>query len=297
MNEQLLETKSDDNRHRLRRIGVFFGIFSSIANVGNERPLVAEDVPAFHTSSQSQKSLQKIIETAGRRTCCPSSDSISDSARFYSARKMFLFLLSHRWLSYLYLNILKLLSCALSFISPVLLGKFVEYFDDEEADLYRGILLLVVLFVSQLLSTILSSQFNIQATMMETELKGAFYLGVFKLSLAFRIHESMSRGLTNGQIMNVLQIDVDRSIETLKSFIDLWSIPLQVVIAFLLLYYQVNIAFVAGVAAIVLMIPLNSFIARRIGIATSQVVFVFKNVCPHKFPLLFLQKIISLSNS
>ena len=58
-------------------------------------------------------------------------------------------------------------------------------------------------------------------------------------------------------------------VHNLQSFIDLWAIPVQILVAFTLLYYQVNIAFLAGITAIILMIPVNSAVARRIGSATG----------------------------
>jgi ABC-type bacteriocin/lantibiotic exporter with double-glycine peptidase domain len=283
MEESLLHGQDGKKRHSgEQRVGVLFQIFSSVAKIGNDRPLVVEDVPAFHSCAQCQHNLEMLTKDAIARAVDSTAKTVSQS-KFHSARKLFAFLLRHKWRSFLFLNVIKLASCVLSFISPILLGRFVDYFDDDAAELQRGILLLMVLLTSQLLSVILSSQFSLQAAILETELKGAFYLGVFKLALGFRLRETMQRGLTNGQIINVMQIDVDRSIESIKSFIDLWSIPLQVLIAFLLLYYQVNIAFIAGVAAIVLMIPLNSLIARRIGAATSEVTRLKPNITLHDF--------------
>lgn len=51
---------------------------------------------------------------------------------------------------------------------------------------------------------------------------------------------------------------------------DLWSLPLQILIAFILLYLQVNVGFLAGVVIILVMIPLNRVIAVKIGAATKE---------------------------
>jgi ATP-binding cassette subfamily C (CFTR/MRP) protein 10 len=44
---------------------------------------------------------------------------------------------------------------------------------------------------------------------------------------------------------------VDKVSSMVNSFHDLWSLPVQIGIAFLLLYLQVNVAFIAGVIIII----------------------------------------------
>jgi ATP-binding cassette subfamily C (CFTR/MRP) protein 10 len=89
---------------------------------------------------------------------------------------------------------------------------------------------------------------------------------------------------------------VDKVSSMVNSFHDLWSLPVQISIAFLLLYLQVDIAFVAGVIIIIgryistyyklqvlsnmknfhpfllfaVMIPTNNYIAKQIGTATER---------------------------
>lgn len=69
---------------------------------------------------------------------------------------------------------------------------------------------------------------------------------------------------------NLIQIDVERIGDAVTSLHDLWQLPLQVVVAFVLLYEQVSIAFLAGVAIIIIMLPINTIIAKRIGVATKD---------------------------
>ena len=58
--------------------------------------------------------------------------------------------------------------------------------------------------------------------------------------------------------------------ETVKNIHDLWALPLLIIIAFILLYYQLNIAFISGVVVIVIMIPINTYIASVIQSATGK---------------------------
>ena len=69
---------------------------------------------------------------------------------------------------------------------------------------------------------------------------------------------------------NILQVDIDRASNVLSSLHNLWSLPIQIIIAFVLLYSQVKLAFLAGIILILVMIPLNSVIAKNIGLSTAE---------------------------
>lgn len=75
--------------------------------------------------------------------------------------------------------------------------------------------------------------------------------------------------LSPSQVTTLIQVDVGRVANIFQSIHDLWTLPLEVIIAFILLYLQVKEAFFAGVVLIILIVPLNMLIAKRIGIATQ----------------------------
>lgn len=54
------------------------------------------------------------------------------------------------------------------------------------------------------------------------------------------------------------------------SFHELWSLPLQIAVALFLLYRQVEWVCLAGVGFVVLLIPLNRLLAKRIAVASSS---------------------------
>lgn len=68
----------------------------------------------------------------------------------------------------------------------------------------------------------------------------------------------------------MIQVDVERVCDCVKTLHDLWALPLQIVVAFALLYLQVKFAFLAGICIILFMLPVNTVIAKRIGKATVQ---------------------------
>ena len=63
---------------------------------------------------------------------------------------------------------------------------------------------------------------------------------------------------------------MQRASDIIVNLHELWALPCQIVIAFALLYLQVNVAFFAGIFIIMIMTPINRWIAVRIGRATEQ---------------------------
>ena len=61
-----------------------------------------------------------------------------------------------------------------------------------------------------------------------------------------------------------MAVDSDKVLGYFAGFHELWSLPLQICIALWLLYYQVQYAFVAGLGLVILIIPINKFLANGI---------------------------------
>lgn len=66
-------------------------------------------------------------------------------------------------------------------------------------------------------------------------------------------------------ILNLMSTDVDRIVNSCVSFHSFWSIPFQLFITLYLLYTQIGSAFIAGVVFGVALIPINRWIAVKIG--------------------------------
>lgn len=265
-----MEAEDDTSRAYIFSNGLKFSKFTRVAAIGGERQILESDIPRLPRSQLCSSSLlqfkEKIRASQKHAAYLDKKSSYQLATRYFKCIWMF------QYTSIINLNIIKLLACILSFAGPIILGLFVEYFDEaKDVSVGRGLMLLFLLLSTQILSAVLSCQYSILASKMETQVKGALMLAVFRSSVSIKMHEMKASGLSNALVINALQIDIERSVETVKSFIDLWEIPLQMCIAFALLYLQVSFAFIAGVATIVLMIPVNSFIAREIGKAAGMV--------------------------
>ncbi|CAK9290745.1 unnamed protein product [Gordionus sp. m RMFG-2023] len=75
-------------------------------------------------------------------------------------------------------------------------------------------------------------------------------------------HEEAS---IEGTVMNIISSDIDRVVNFFGSFHSFWSLPLQIIISLYLLYTQVGMTFLAGIALVIIMIPVNKWLATRIA--------------------------------
>jgi len=226
--------------------GFLFSTFTRVATVGGQRPLVETDIP---TLPRSQLCFTSLAQLRDKIDATKTKGSINaKETPFQLSVHFFYFIWKFQYISIINLNLIKLAASLMSFANPILLGLFVDYFDEaKDVPVWRGVLLLLALMITQVISAVLSCQFTILASKLETQMKGALMLAVFRSALATKMHDMRASELSNALVINAMQIDIERSVETVKSFSDLWEIPLQMLIAFALLYLQVDFAFIAGV--------------------------------------------------
>ena len=73
------------------------------------------------------------------------------------------------------------------------------------------------------------------------------------------------RQFTLAEVINFVGTDTDRIVNVVPSFHSLWSLPFQLAVTFFLLYQQVNVAFLPGVALTLILIPVNRAICQSIN--------------------------------
>ncbi|CAG5133932.1 unnamed protein product [Candidula unifasciata] len=168
-------------------------------------------------------------------------------------------------LEYFLLGILKFLADSCGFAGPILLNYLVSFIENASAQSkpYEGYLYAGGLFLSTLLSAIFSTQFDYNVQVVAYKIRCAVITTIYKKSLSVN-SVSQSR-FTSGEIVNFMSTDTDRILNFCPSFHAFWSLPFQVGVSLFLLYQQLGLAFLTGVAFAVLLIPINRWIAGKIG--------------------------------
>ena len=173
--------------------------------------------------------------------------------------------------SFAVLGMLKVLMLASSFAGPLLLSMTVAYLDSGAGEdrLVEGLILVLALGGSFTFSAVVNTQFNIRANILQTQIKGAMTCAVFSRALSLPMYAYTDLDLTDGKMLTIIQIDADRISGCASSLHDLWMLPIQIVVTFVLLYQQVQTAFLAGILIIVVMFPINKSITTRVMQATK----------------------------
>ncbi|GJP49406.1 hypothetical protein CLOM_g8620 [Closterium sp. NIES-68] len=118
------------------------------------------------------------------------------------------------------------------------------------------------------LRAFLGAHYSYRLARMGLKLRAAITTCVFAKVLAVSVAQRGS--FEGGEVQTLMSVDADRLVNLVMSLHDLWGLPLQILVALLLLYWQVSYAFLAGLAVVLLLIPVNRWLADRIGAASKQ---------------------------
>uniref|UniRef100_A0A673JHB0 ATP-binding cassette sub-family C member 10 n=1 Tax=Sinocyclocheilus rhinocerous TaxID=307959 RepID=A0A673JHB0_9TELE len=165
-------------------------------------------------------------------------------------------------LRYYLLGVLKLVASMLAFAGPLLLGGLVGFMETEGAPLSKGVWCAVGLFASTFLAAVLRNVFVYEVSKVALEARVAVISTIY--SKALKVSASALARFNMGEVVNFMSTDTDRVVNFFNSFHEVWSLPFQFVLALYLLYLQVGVAFLGGVAVAVLLVPLNKVLASRI---------------------------------
>ncbi|KAM7027196.1 ATP-binding cassette sub-family C member 10 isoform 1-T1 [Passerculus sandwichensis] len=166
------------------------------------------------------------------------------------------------------LGLLKLADSLLGFSGPLLLNLLVNFMESRQEPLSHGILYALGLFAGSFLGALLRSQFRYEMNKVALMVRAAVISAVYRKAL--RVSGTSLARFTVGEIVNFMSTDTDRLVNFCYSFHELWSLPVQLGVTLYLLYEQVGIAFLGGVALALLLVPINKIIANRIMVNNQE---------------------------
>ncbi|XP_063242885.1 ATP-binding cassette sub-family C member 10 [Bacillus rossius redtenbacheri] len=173
------------------------------------------------------------------------------------------------WLQFYGIGALKLLADCAGFAGPLLLNRLVSFVETRGERLRDGYLCAAGLFAATLLSSLCLTHFNLLMAEVGLKIRAAIVTTVYRKTVS--VSASSLAKFSVGEVMNFMSTDTDRIMNACPSFHSVWSIPFQIAVTLYLLYSQVGLAFLAGVGFSIILIPINKFIADKIGrLSTSM---------------------------
>ncbi|NXH19972.1 MRP7 protein, partial [Bucco capensis] len=160
------------------------------------------------------------------------------------------------------LGLLKLAASLLGFSGPLLLNLLVNFMETQQEPLSHGVLYALGLFAGSFLGALLRSQFMYEMNKVMLMVRAAIISAIYRKAL--RVGSSSLARFTVGEIVNFMSTDTSRLANFCTSFHEVWSLPFQFAITLYLLYQQVGVSFLGGLALALLLVPINKVIANRI---------------------------------
>ncbi|MGH0159898.1 UNVERIFIED_CONTAM: hypothetical protein FKN15_063493 [Acipenser sinensis] len=165
-------------------------------------------------------------------------------------------------LRYYLLGLLKLAGSMLGFTGPLLLNELVGFMESGSAPISRGVWCALWLFASTFVGAVLRNWFTFEVLKVSLSVRAAVISAIYRKAL--QVSSTTLARFSLGEVVNFMSTDTDRLINFFPSFHELWSLPVQFAITLYLLYLQVGVAFLGGLALALLLVPLNKVIASRI---------------------------------
>ncbi|NWZ53967.1 MRP7 protein, partial [Haliaeetus albicilla] len=189
-------------------------------------------------------------------------DALDSSHRAQEAVQLFSVLHAAFGLRFYSLGLLKLASNLLGFSGPLLLNLLVNFMESRQEPLSHGVLYALGLFAGSFLGALLRNQFSYEVNKVTLMVRAAIVSAIYRKALCVG-STSLTR-FTVGEIVNFMSTDTGRLVNFCLSFHEVWSLPFQFAITLYLLYQQVGVAFLGGLALALLLVPINKVIANRI---------------------------------
>lgn len=160
--------------------------------------------------------------------------------------------------------VIKTASDCLNFTQPQLLRLLItfvsSYGTDHPQPVIRGAAITLAMFVVSVAQTALVHQYFQRAFETGMRIKSALTAAIFSKSL--KLSNEGRAAKSSGDIVNLMTVDTMRLQDLTQFGLQLWSAPLQIVLCMASLYQLVGISMFAGVAVMIIMIPINGFIAK-----------------------------------
>ncbi|CAL0316870.1 unnamed protein product [Lupinus luteus] len=152
------------------------------------------------------------------------------------------------------------LNTLVSYVGPYMISYFVDYLSGKETFPNEGYVLAGIFFVAKLVETLTTRQWYLGVDILGMHVRSALTAMVYRKGL--RLSSSAKQSHTSGEIVNYMAVDVQRVGDYSWYLHDMWMLPMQIVLALLILYKNVGIASVATLIATIISIVVTIPVAR-----------------------------------
>ncbi|KAI9348731.1 P-loop containing nucleoside triphosphate hydrolase protein [Zopfochytrium polystomum] len=151
----------------------------------------------------------------------------------------------------------------LSFAQPLVLDQLITFVNDADRPAGVGYILAAVVFVAGTVSLLVNTQGWINTIAVGYQIRSALSVAVFQKSL--RLSNGARQTTSNGAISNLISSDCSRLMWMFQALPYPLTGVISISLTMYLLWQQIGPACLAGVAVILLSMPLQGFIGKATG--------------------------------
>lgn len=257
---------------------LFFSWFDTLAWKGFRKPLEAKDlwnmnpedtarevIPVFdkHWNETVRKTSNVPSPKASFRKRSGNVDFGDGKQRKKSQASILPALCKAFGSTFLFGSLLKLVQDLLTFVQPQLLKALISFVETKD-DLWKGYLYAVLMFATASVQTLILAQYFNRMLFVGLRIRTALISAIYRKAL--RMSNTARKESTVGEIVNLMSVDAQRFTDLTAYLNMIWSAPLQIALALYFLWGILGASVLAGLAVMIILIPVNGVIANRVKI-------------------------------
>ncbi|KAF6145054.1 hypothetical protein GIB67_013405 [Kingdonia uniflora] len=142
-----------------------------------------------------------------------------------------------------------------SYVGPFLIDTFVQYLNGRREFKNEGYYLVSAFFVAKIAEGLSQRHWFFRVQQVGMRARAALIAVVYQKGLTLSSQSRQDR--TSGEIINYMTVDAERIGDFTWNMHDLWMVPLQIILALLILYKNLGLASIAGFVTTVIFMLAN----------------------------------------
>ncbi|KAL2087062.1 hypothetical protein ACEWY4_018121 [Coilia grayii] len=150
---------------------------------------------------------------------------------------------------------------AFMFAIPQVLSLLLGFMNERDAPLWKGYFYASLMFMLSCLQSLFNHQYMYTCFTVGMRVKTAVMGLVYRKSLI--ISSAARRTCTVGEIVNLVSADTQKLMDFVVYFNAVWLAPIEITLCLFFLWQHLGPSALAGIATVILIFPLNGFIAKH----------------------------------
>ena len=135
-------------------------------------------------------------------------------------------------------------------------------FVETREETWKGVLYVMLMLATSLLQTVFLGQYFHRMFAIAMRCKSTVMNAIYRKALL--VSNAARKESTVGEIVNLMSVDAQNILELVPFLNMLWSTPFQISLGFYFLWQTMGAAVLAGIALLLLLIPVNSWLSARV---------------------------------